>query len=54
MHLTANMSGIISSLLAEKQCKDEDIARLSSAMKRKDKMINAMQCAVALIQLNDS
>jgi hypothetical protein len=54
MHLTANMSGIISSLLAEKQRKDKDIARLSSATKRKDKMIDAMQCAVALIQLNDS
>jgi regulator of replication initiation timing len=51
---TANMSGIISSLLAENQRKDEDIARLSSAMKRKDKMIDAMQCAVALIQLHDS
>jgi hypothetical protein len=51
---TANMSGIISSLLVENQRKDEDIARLSSAMKRKEKMIDAMQCASALIQLHNS
>jgi hypothetical protein len=51
---TANISGIISSLLVENQRKDEDIARLSSAMKRKEKMIDAMQCASALIQLHNS
>jgi hypothetical protein len=38
----ANMSGIISSLLPENQRKDEQMARLLSAVKRKDKMIDAM------------
>ena len=51
---TANMSGVISSLLAENQRKDEQIARLSGAVKRKDKMIDAMQCASTLIQLHHS
>jgi ABC-type sugar transport system ATPase subunit len=51
---TANMSGVISFLSAENQRKDEQIARFSGAVKRKDKMIDAMQCASALIQLHHS
>ena len=49
-----NLSGVIRTLLAENERKDEEIARLSSIVERKMKMIDAMQCASTLILLHNS
>jgi alpha-D-ribose 1-methylphosphonate 5-triphosphate synthase subunit PhnG len=50
----ANLSSIIDTLLNDNQEKDEQIAKLSRALKKKEKMIDAMQCASALVQLHNS
>lgn len=50
----ANLSNTIDTLLADIQGKDKAIAQLSDTVRKKEKMIHAMQCASALIQLYNS
>jgi uncharacterized coiled-coil protein SlyX len=50
----ANLSNTIDTLLADIQGKDKTIAQLSDTVRKKEKMIHAMQCASALIQLYNS
>jgi uncharacterized coiled-coil protein SlyX len=50
----ANLSNTIDTLLADIQGKDKTIAQLSDTVRKKEKMMHAMQCASALIQLYNS
>ncbi|EOA87095.1 uncharacterized protein SETTUDRAFT_153846 [Exserohilum turcica Et28A] len=51
---TANLGRIVSTLSEEIRRKDEHIAQLASAVRQREKMIDAMQCAASLIQLRYS
>lgn len=49
-----DLIGVISALLEENHQKDEQIVKLVSESKQKQKTIDALQCASALVQLHQS